>query len=112
MPDVIKVVLQLLHRVGFAVAIGIIHLRPAADSRFHQMTEMIKRDLLFVTLRTARPFRPRPDQTHLAPENVPELRQFIQTQSANPTTNAQKTRIATARVNLLGFFRSEEHTSE
>ena len=74
MPDIIQIVGQLLHRIPFAFAIGIIYLCPSRNARLHQVPEMIERNLLPVTLRAFHPFRPRPDQAQLAVKHVPQLR--------------------------------------
>ena len=71
MPDVIEIVGQLLHRVFFALAIGIIYLRPSRDPWFNQMPEMIERNFVPVTFRAFHPFRSRPDQAQLAVKHIP-----------------------------------------
>src|SRR3989454_4515935 len=74
MSNVIKIVLQFFDRILIALAVGIIHLRPASDPRFHQVPEMIEWDLLFIAFRAFCPLRARSDQTHLPTEHIPKLR--------------------------------------
>src|SRR5438045_822345 len=61
MPDVIKIVFQFFDRILIALAIGIIHLRPARDAGLYQVAEMIERNFLFISFRTLDPLRARPD---------------------------------------------------
>ena len=56
MPDIIEIVGQLLHRILFALAVGIIYLRPAGDPRFNDMPEIVERNLV-VAFRAFHPFR-------------------------------------------------------
>src|SRR5437588_8918075 len=101
MTNVIKVVLQLLDRVLFTFAIRIIYLCPSRDPRVDQMPEMIKRNFLLIALDDLIPLRARPDQTHIAPEHIPKLWQFIQPQLAQPAADSRDSRIAIARINVI-----------
>src|ERR1700747_3513898 len=101
MTNIIKIVLQFLDRIRVAFAVGIIHLRPAGDSRFHQMPEMIKGNFLLVALDTFIPFRAWPDQTHISLKHVPKLGQLIQPQLTQPSANPRDSWIALARINVV-----------
>src|SRR5438132_846678 len=67
------------------------------------MSEMIEWDFLFVTLGALDPFRARADQTHIAPQNIEELRQLIEAQLAQPATDSRYARIIFARVNIVAL---------
>src|SRR2546426_1010847 len=101
MSYVIEIVLKLLDRVFFAVAVGIVDLCPTRDPRLHQMPEMIKRNLLFVALHTLEPLRAWPDQAHVAFEHIPKLRQFVQAELAQQAAEASYPRIVLTRVNIF-----------
>src|SRR5689334_13275611 len=60
-PYIIKIVLQLLDRVFLALTIRIIHLRPASNSRFNEMSEMIEGYSFLITFSAFNPLRPRAD---------------------------------------------------
>src|ERR1700704_6520452 len=104
MPDVIEIVFQFLDRVLFALAVGIVYLRPTSDPRLYQVPKMVKRNFLLITLRAFDPFRARPDQAHVAFEHIPELRQFIESKFAQPSPDARDARIAFARINIRLLF--------
>ena len=77
--DVVKIELQFFNRVLVAFPVGIIHLRPTGDARLNEMAEMIKWNLLVITIGALNPFRSRANQADFAAKNVPELREFIDT---------------------------------
>src|SRR5690349_5256358 len=58
MSYIIKVVLQLLYRVFFALAVRIIDLCPTGNPRLDQMPKMVKRNLFLITFSDFNPFRP------------------------------------------------------
>src|SRR4051812_26172227 len=76
--DVEQVVLQLLHRVLEAGAVGVAHLRPPGEPGFDDMALAVERDLLAERLHELGAFGARSDQAHLADEDVPELRQLVE----------------------------------
>src|SRR6266403_4158820 len=100
MPDVVEIVLKLLHRVFITLAIRIIHLRPSSDPRFHQVPEMIKRNYLFVTFGALSPFRAWADQAHVTLEDIPKLRQLIEPQSPQAAPSARYARIILPRIEI------------
>src|SRR5713101_4563749 len=113
MTNVIKIVLQFLNRVLFAFAIRVIYLCPSRDPRFDQMPEMIKRNFLLIAFDDLIPLRPRPDQTHIAPEHIPKLWQFIQPQLTQSAADPRDSRIALARVNIIqGWVAARNHRAE
>src|ERR1700730_9332901 len=109
MPDVIKIVLKLRHRVFLTFAVGIIDLRPPRDTRLDQMTEMIKRNLFFVSLRALYPLGTRTDQAHLACQYIPKLRQFIETQLSQPAADLRNARVTWPRVNVIVLIETHLH---
>src|SRR5438477_105346 len=99
MPNVVEIVLELRYRIFFAVAIGIVDLGPTGDARFHQMAKMIEWNLLLVALDALDPFRARSDQTDVAFEHVPKLREFVDSKFAQPAAQPSNARIVFTRVN-------------
>src|ERR1700731_3180164 len=100
MPNVVKIVLKFVERVFLTLAVWIVHLRPAGDSRLHQMSKMIERDLGLIALDTFLPLSARADQTHVAFKHIPQLRQLIEPQFAEPFAGSRDPRIVFAGVNL------------
>src|SRR6478672_10832350 len=112
MPDVIEVVLQLLHRVLVTLAVWVIYLRPARDSRFHQMPKMIKWDCLLIAFGALAPLRPWTNQADVSFERVPKLRQLIESKFPQPSSHSRHTTIILSRVNVLVRFIRASHCSE
>src|SRR5262245_59754264 len=75
-------------------AVWITDLRPSGQPRFDQVTLGVIRDHLFELLDEDRAFWPRPDQAHLAANDVEQLGQFIDPQFANPSAHSRYARIA------------------
>src|SRR5947208_16246667 len=100
MADVVEIVLKLLKRILVALAVRVIHLRPAGDPRFHQVTEMITRNYLLLAFGALGPFRARTDQAHVALEDIPKLRQLVDPQFPQPAPNRRYARIILAGVNI------------
>src|SRR5882724_8428503 len=100
MPDVVEIVLKLLHRVFITRAVRIIHLRPSGDPRFHQVPEMIKRNYLFVAFGALSPFRAWADQAHVTLEDIPKMGHLIEPQSPQPVPSARYARIILPRIEL------------
>src|SRR5207249_6105542 len=65
---------------------------------------MIEWDGFLVSLRAFGPLRSRPDQAHLSAKHIPELRQLIESQLAQPTPETRQARIVLARVYVLFFI--------
>src|SRR6266508_2244046 len=113
MPDVIEIVFELLDCVAVALAIGIIDLSPAGDSRFYQVPEMIKRNCPLVAFGAFAPLRAWADEAHVALEDIPELRKLVEPQFAQPTPEGSDPRVAFARVNIFVLLRgARAHRSE
>ena len=78
-------------------------MRPAGDSRFHQVPEMIERDRFLVSLRAFDPLRPRSDQAHLSAKHIPELRQLVESQLSQPTPHARDPRVVLTGIDIVRF---------
>src|SRR5689334_6012997 len=103
--DVEQVVLQLLPRVFDGCAIGILDLRPTGESGRNQMALFVIGDLFSQLRDEMRPPRSRADETHLALEDVPELRNLIDANLANDAADARRAVVAFRRPDrsfLLG----------
>src|SRR6476620_43773 len=112
MPDVIEVVLQLLHRVLVTLAVWVIYLRPARDARFHQVPKMIKWDCLLIAFGALAPLRAWTNQADVSFERIPQLRQLIESKFPQPTPQRRHTTIVFSRVNVLVRFIGGSHCSE
>src|SRR5207248_188580 len=86
--DVIKIVLQLLYRVADGSAVRILDLRPARQSGSDQMTVIIIRDLYRELPDEMGPLGTRADKVHFAFQDVPKLRDFVDTRLADDLTHA------------------------
>ena len=104
MADVVEVVLKLLDCVLVALAVRIIHLRPAGDPRFHQLPEMIKWNLFLIPFGALDPLRARADQAHVALEDIPKLRQLIEPQFPQPSSGMRYAGIILPRVKIGRLF--------
>src|SRR5713101_8468621 len=98
MADVVEIVLKLLDRVFIALAVRIIHLRPSGNPRFYQVPEMVKRNLFLILFGAPDPLRAWTDQTHVALEDIPKLRQLIEPQFPQPAPSTRHARITFTRV--------------
>src|SRR5207244_1204973 len=98
MADIVEIVLKLLEHVLVALAVRIIHLRPAGDPRFHQVPEMIKRNLFLISFDAPDPLRAWTDQAHVTLEDIPNLRQLVEPHFPQPAPDTRYTRIIFARV--------------
>src|SRR5436305_11460658 len=80
--DVIEVVLDaLLER---RVAAPAVDLRPSSDAGLDLVAQHVLRDAVLELLDEERPLRTRADDRHVAAEDVPELRQLVEVESAQP----------------------------
>src|SRR5260370_36723958 len=96
--ELMGVVWRVLDCVFIALAIRIIHLRPAGDARFHQVPEMIKRYPFLILFGAPDPFRAWTNQAHVALKDIPKLRQLIEPQLPQPAPSTRHARITFARV--------------
>src|SRR5215470_16765471 len=71
--DVVEVVLMFFPRVLERSAIVIADLRPSGQPRFNQVTLGVIRNSLFELFDEDRAFGPRPDQSHLAANDIEQL---------------------------------------
>src|SRR5208283_797852 len=101
MADVIKVVFELALGVVKVGTVRIVHLRPAGDAGFHEVAEMVAGDLPFIAPHEFAPFRPGPDQAHIAPQDVPELGYFVEPGRAQPAAHARDARVMRMRVEIF-----------
>ena len=95
--DVEEVVLQLLHRVLDAGAVGVAHLRPAGQAGLHDVALAVERDLPRQVLRRTRaaPAAGRPGSCRR--EHVPELRQFVEPRPAQEPPDRRHPRVVAGR---------------
>src|SRR6478736_1114144 len=112
MPDVIEVVFQLLHRVLVTLAVWVIYLRPASDTRFNQVPKMIKWDCLLIAFGALAPLRPWTNQADVSFERVPKLRQLVESKFPQPPPHSGHTTIVFSRVNVLVRCIGASHCSE
>src|SRR6185437_4153533 len=84
--DVVEIVGELPLRVFERGAIPETHLGPSCNPRFHEMATIVELNRLRKLLNEARPFRPRANDTHLTPENIEKLWQFINSDLPNQAT--------------------------
>src|SRR3989344_8743818 len=100
--DVVKVKLQLLFGVLNRGAIGVTYLGPPGNTGFHRVTRRVisyPRRQIFDEIR---PLWPRPDETHVALENVENLRQLVYPQDSYNLPHSGDS--------LILFFRPLRHT--
>src|SRR5208337_4394746 len=86
-------VLELGDGVLDGVTVLVIDLSPAGDSRLDAVALAVVRDLFFEFLDELGPLRPRADDGHLAPDDINELRQLIQSEPAEPSSDGSDARI-------------------
>src|SRR2546430_4921018 len=91
--DVEEVVLQLLFGVFQRVAILVTDLSPASDSWTYNIAHRVVRNLFGEPLDEFGTLRPRANKSHIALQHGPELRNFIQSRTANEASNARDARI-------------------
>src|SRR5688572_12556986 len=93
--DVVEVVLDALLERG--VAAPAVHLRPAGDAGLHLVAQHVLRDAVLELLDEERPLRAGTDDRHVALEDVPELRQLVQIEAAQPAPDRRRARVVVAR---------------
>lgn len=88
-------------------------LRIACKAGTNDLPYFVFRILLAEFARKFRPFRPWSDKTHLATQNIPQLRQFIETQPAEIVAGASASRVAGNRPDRTEIpFRSFLHRAK
>src|SRR5437867_8350279 len=110
--DAIKIVIKLLLRVLNRRAIGIFDLSPTSQAWSNQMSLLVVGNLLGELCDEVRPFRPRSDEVHIAAQNVPELRNFINANLANEAPRTRHTFIIGLSPNGAVFFRIDAHRTK
>src|SRR5690242_3144838 len=98
---VIEIVFELLPRILDRRAIGIVDLRPAGNPRLHHVALGIIRQLLLEIVDELRALRTWADEAHLAFEDAPGLRQFIDAELADDAADARDSRIVLLRPHGL-----------
>ena len=99
--DVVEVVLDaLLER---RVAAPAVDLRPAGDAGLHLVAQHVLRDPVLELLDEERPLGPRADDRHVAPQHVPELRQLVEVEPAQPAADRRAARVVVARPDRAGL---------
>src|SRR5262249_48704974 len=92
--------------------IRVTDLRPSGQPWFDQVTLGVIRDMLFKLFDEDRALWPRPNQTHLAVNDVNQLRQLINPQFANPPAHAGHARILFAGPNRAVRFGVHAHRTK
>src|SRR5262245_21818149 len=99
MLDVEEVVLQLLCCVFDAGAVRVAHLCPAGQSGTNHVPLAVERNLLAQLLDELGPLRPGADEAHVARDDVPQLRQLVETRASDEAPDPRH-----ARIVLLGPY--------
>ena len=87
--DVIEVVPHLLGFLLEVVRIAVADLRPACHAWTHRRSQTVVGDVLHENLLIAGGMRAWPDQVHLAPQHVHQLRHFVEPESPQPLAHAR-----------------------
>src|SRR5205823_11850864 len=96
-----------------AIALRIIHMRQARNTRLHQVPKIIKRNRLLLSFGTLAPLRAWTNQADVSFERIPELRQLIEPKFPQPTPHRGHTTIVFSRVNVfVRIIRAHVHRSE
>src|SRR5713101_6879249 len=103
--EVIEIVLQLLFGVLKAVAVLVAHLGPTCDSRPDRIAYSVKRNLFCQHLHKFRTLWARPDKAHIALEHAPQLRNLIESRSAEEFSDFRDARVIVQRPGraAIGF---------
>src|SRR6186713_3058153 len=92
--DVVEVVLDALLERG--VAAPAVDLRPAGDAGLDLVAQHVLRDAVLELLDEEGALGPRPDDRHVALEHVPELRQLVEVEAAQPAAHRRRPRVVVA----------------
>src|SRR5258708_2068711 len=111
--DVIKIVFELGDGVFQSIAVFVIDLRPSGDAGADAMALAVVRNLLAERLYELGTFRARPDNRHLALQNIVKLRQLIEAYPADESANGGHAGVVFLRPNGAGArFRVQSHGAE
>ena len=91
--DVIEVVFEFDRRLGDAGDVAVVDLRPASETGLDQQAGAVEGNLPLEFGHQFRTLGTRPDETHLAAQDIPELGQFVKTRLAQEIADARHTRI-------------------
>ena len=97
MTQVVKVIGKLEIGILDAAGIGRTHLSPATEAWTHPVTLAVMRNAQLQLMLMLRPLRPRADQAHLTQKHIEQLRQFIQSQTAQDATDGRDALITNLR---------------
>src|SRR4051812_16827288 len=99
--DVIEVVLDPLLERG--IAAPAVDLRPAGDAGLDLVAQHVLRNAVLELLDEIGALGPRADDRHIAAEDVPELRQFVEVKPAEPLADRRAARVVVARPDRAGL---------
>src|SRR5215207_1400947 len=109
--DVVEIVLDALLERG--VATPAVDLRPAGDARLDLVAEHVLRDAVLELLDEVGPLGAWTDEGHVPPEHVPELRQFVEIELAEPAADRRAARVIVSRPDRTGVvLRAQIHRTE
>src|SRR6266849_11059888 len=103
MSDVVEIVWQLFQLVFAGTAISIVHLRPASQSRFDSQAVAIQRIGFFQFKGILFSLWAWSYQTHLTTQDIEHLRQLIQVQSTQESSNSCHSRILLDCPSLMPY---------
>src|SRR5690625_4732562 len=95
MLDIIEVIFEFFDGVFDAGGVSLLHLGPAGDTRFDAMTPLIEWNLFLELTDECSLLGSRPDDAHVALENVPQLGQLVQTEATQNTTDRRDAVVVT-----------------
>jgi len=95
--DVVGIVPQSFLEAGHAAPP--MNLRIACDARAHHEARIVSRMFFSELASELWTLRSRTDETHLAAQHIPELKQFVQAESAQHRSNSSAPRVAWNRPN-------------
>ena len=105
-----EVIAELLRTGRLAVGID---LRKSRETGPDHMTTVVTRDFLPKLLDQFRPLRPGPNKTHVAPEDIPELRKLIHGRSPQQSSDPSDAGVAHSCRNRSPFpVRVRDHGTE
>src|SRR5262249_1848346 len=111
--DIVEIVLQFLNRVLHRRAVAVIDLGPTGQPRLDQMALGVELNLFAQLLDEERSFGARPDEAHLAAQNIDKLRNLVNAGFANESADAGDARVAVLRpLRLAVFFGVLQHRAE
>ena len=96
--DVVQVVLEALFERR--VAAPAVDLRPAGDAGLHLVAQHVLREAMLELLDEERALGTRTDDRHVAAQDVPELRQFVEVEAAQPSARPRVARGSSSRAQI------------